>query len=431
MSWTSEVEAYLATHGQPGRVEVMLCDLNGILRGKWLPGDKLEAIGSGAMRLPVSTYAPNILGEEVAETGLGIVAGDPDGVLLPVPGTLGPCLGGAQVLAEIEGDPNAPRGRLADIVARFAARDMTPVVALELEFHLLQHRGSPDAPPLPPEGAPQFQNYDMEVLDRTAPVLDAILTGAAAQGLETETVIAEYGPGQFEVNFRHGPDALRAADMAILFKRLVRTTAAAHGLEATFMAKPYADSPGNGLHAHISLLDGTGQNAMQAKTGLSDLLSTCVAGLIDTMADCQAIFAPHLNSYRRFQPLSFAPTAPDWGLDDRAAGVRLPATSGTAARLEHRISGADTNPYLALAAILGGMLWGMDHRPSLPPERAKAEPLGHDWSAAVDRFAASEAAAWIFGAPYRDLYAAVRRNEIAQLLPVISPLEYEVYLSRF
>ncbi|MFQ6554142.1 glutamine synthetase family protein [Aestuariibius insulae] len=431
MSWKAEVAAYLSAHGLPDRVEVMLCDINGILRGKWLPGDKLEAIGNGAVRLPVSTYAPNILGEEVGETGLGILAGDPDGVLSPVPGTLGPCIGGAQVLAEIEGDPNSPRERLADVIRRFAVRDLTPVVALELEFHLLQQRDRPDAPPLPPDGAPQFQNYDMEVLDRTAPVLEAILAGAEAQGLETETVIAEYGPGQFEVNFRHCPDALRAADMAVLFKRLVRTTAAAHGLEATFMAKPYADSPGNGLHAHVSLLDPKDGNVMAADEGLSDVLSECVAGLIDSMADCQAIFAPHLNSYRRFQPLSFAPTAPDWGIDDRSAGVRLPATSGPAARLEHRISGADVNPYLALAGILGGMLWGLEHRPDLPPERAEAPPLSHDWSAAVDRFAQSEAAASIFGTPYRDLYAAVRRNEIARILPIISPLEYEIYLSRF
>ncbi|MFQ6547342.1 glutamine synthetase family protein [Aestuariibius sp. 2305UL40-4] len=433
MSWKDEVATFLKTHGEPDRVEVMLCDLNAVLRGKWVPGTALDKIGRGTVKLPVSTYAPNIFGEEVPESGLGIVQGDPDGALLPVPGTLAPIPGGgAQVLVEMAGEWASPRGRLADIVTRFADRGLTPCVALELEFHLLQPRTAPEDPPVPPEGAPQAQNYDMEVLDRTAPVLDAILEGAAAQGLTTETVIAEYGPGQFEVNFRHCADALHAADMAVLFRRLVRTVATSHDLEATFMAKPYADSPGNGLHAHVSLLNADGDNILATENGLSDPLGHAIAGSLATMADCQAIFAPHLNSYRRFQPMSFAPTAPDWGLDDRGAGVRVPTTSGRDARLEHRIAGADANPYLALAAILGGILWGLDQRLTPPAPRGETEtpPLGDDWSAAIDRFATSDVTAWIFGDAYRDLYTAIRRNEIARLMPIIHPLEYATYLSR-
>jgi glutamine synthetase len=157
--------------------------------------------------------------------------------------------------------------------------------------------------------------------------------------------------------------------------------------------------------------------------------------VIATMADLQAIFAPHLNSYRRFQPMSFAPCAPDWALDNRAAGLRVPATRGPAARLEHRIAGADVNPYLALAAILGGMLWGIENAAPLPPAMdapgaAPAERLSADWATTVERFATSDIAAEIFGETYRDAFVAVRRDEIAKLTTQITRLEYRTYLTR-
>jgi glutamine synthetase len=266
-------------------------------------------------------------------------------------------------------------------------------------------------------------------------MLAEILSACAAQGLETDTLIAEYGPGQFEINFHHTGDVLAAAETALLFRRLVRGVVASHGLEATFMAKPYADAPGSGMHAHVSLLDGKGGNVFSAEEGVGPRLAHALGGCIATMADLQAIFAPHLNSYRRFQPMSFAPCAPDWGHDNRAAGLRLPATRGQAARLEHRICGADVNPYLALAAILGGMLWGMAHEAPLPPAidadgAVPAERLTSDWASAVERFASSGVAAEIFGETFRDCYAAVRRDEIAKLTTVIPPLEYRTYLTR-
>jgi glutamine synthetase len=154
------------------------------------------------------------------------------------------------------------------------------------------------------------------------------------------------------------------------------------------------------------------------------------------MDDLQAIFAPHMNSYRRFQPSSFAPHAPDWGLDNRAAGVRVPEVSGPGARLEHRISGADTNPYLVLTAILGGILHGLDN-PDLPLPLPlddelgdHAEPLTADWATAVDIFADSDIAAKVFCDGYRDIYAAVRYDEITQLTSAISQIEYRTYLGR-
>ncbi len=441
--FATEYAAYTAEYGTPERIECMLCDLNGILRGKWIPSDAASKLGSGGVRLPLSTYAPNILGEEVPESGLGIVVGDPDGMLVPLPGTLKPVpwsKSAAQVLVEmteIDGTPSpmSPRRVLAQVLERFTARGWRPVVATELEFYLLQKRDAPDLPPVPPEPNYTAQNYDLEALSHHDDLLTEILSACATQGLDTDTLVAEYGPGQFEINFHHTDDVLAAAETALLFRRVVREVADGHGLEATFMAKPYAESPGNGMHAHISVVDENGDNVFPNDEGIGPTLGHAIAGVLATMAECHAIFAPHLNSYRRFQPMAFAPSAPDWALDNRAAGVRVPATSGPAARLEHRIAGADVNPYLALAAILGGMIHGIEHRTPLPPacdapDAQPAEKLTADWRAAVDTFAASDIAADLFGTAYRDVYAAVRRDEIAKLTTQITRLEYRTYLTR-
>lgn len=442
----TEFDQYCATHGIPERLELMLCDINAILRGKWLPPDSIEKFETGGVRLPMSTYAPNILGYEVEETGLGIQVGDPDGRLVPIPGSLKPVPWAngnvAQLLVEMTDHDGivssvSPRQVLKTVLKDFKALGLRPVVSTELEFYLLRKRSDSWQAPKPPQRSPDAQNYDLEVLTRREEILNDILQASEAQGLPTDTLIAEYGAGQFEVNFHHTDDVLAAAETAILFRRLVRAVAANHGLEATFMAKPYADMPGNGLHVHASVVDDDGNNIFTADEGVGPRLQQAVAGVLSTMHDLQAVFAPHLNSYRRFQPGSFAPSAPDWGLDNRAASVRLPETRGPGARLEHRISGADANPYLVLAAILGGMMHGLQSDPALPlplplddPNSEIGEPLSADWATAVERFAQADIAERIFGTEYRDVYAAVRRDEISQLATVISPVEYRYYLTR-
>ena len=439
----SEYQAHCERHGVPERIELMLCDLNAILRGKWLPGDQVDKLVAGGVRLPISTYAPNIMGSEPPDTGLGIIVGDPDGVLSPIPGTLQHVPWSkrniAQVLVEIkEGDKISPlstRAILQNLLDRFTALGLRPVVATELEFYVVKKRANAADAPEPPDRLPDAQNYDLEALLRFETILTDIQDASAAQGLATDTLIAEFGPGQFEINFHHTDDVLAAADSTLLFRRLVRATIATHGYEATFMAKPYAREPGNGMHVHASLLNAKGENIFAAATGVSPKLGAAVAGVLGTMREMQAIFAPHLNSYRRFQVNSFAPSKPNWGLDNRAAAVRLPETKGKSARLEHRISGADVNPYLVLTAILGGMLHGLQTDPPLPlplddPKSAPTDALNHDWITAVDLFEKSEIAENLFGKSYRDIYVAVRRDEIAALSAEISAVEYRYYLSR-
>ncbi|NRP11384.1 Gamma-glutamylputrescine synthetase PuuA [Aliiroseovarius sp. xm-m-379] len=442
----TEYAAYCDQHGRPERIELMLCDVNAVLRGKWLPGDDEKKLAEGMVRLPISTYAANILGAEVSATGLGIVVGDPDGRIVPIPGTMKPVPWAKGKMAQIQVEMLDPetgelselssRKLLSNMVDRFHEKGWHPVLASELEFYLIQPRNSEDEAPTPPVRSPDAQNYDLEVLERMKDVLDEILEASAIQGLATDTLIAEYGPGQFEVNFHHTDDVLKAADTALLFKRLVRGVARNHGLEATFMAKPYADFPGNGMHLHASVVDADGKNIFDdGSPKASDTLRAAVGGTLETMRDLQAIFAPHLNSYRRYRPMSFAPSAPDWGYDNRAAGVRLPEIKGPAARLEHRIAGADVNPYLVITAILGGMLHGLETKPDLPlplddPNAETAPRLTADWIRAVDRFSQSDIAAEIFGKRYRDIYSAIRLDEIDQLTNEISQVEYRAYLGR-
>lgn len=443
MSFLDEFAAYEAAHGTPERIELLLCDINAILRGKWLPGGDAAKLAEGRVRLPVSTYAPNILGEEPSAAGLGIAAGDPDGAVEPVPDTLRPIpwLDGNAAQVQIEMAASKPeheglssRGHLASMAKRFEKRGLGPVLATEMEFYLLKPRATPSDPPEPPQFAPDAQNYELDALDRTAAMLEDIQASAAIQRLPTDALTAEYGPGQFEINFRHTEDALAAADHALLFRRLVRGTARKHGMRATFMAKPYAAHPGNGMHVHASVLGAKG-NIFSAEGGMAGALESSIAGVLATMEDAQALFAPHLNSFRRFAPGGFAPNRPDWGVDNRAAAVRVPEAKGPAARLEHRIAGADANPYLALTAILGGILHGIDASPPLPaplgdPSHKAGPPLTHDWRRAVDNFAASEFVAETFGTRFRGLYAAIKSDEINKLTSIIAPVEYRMYLDR-
>lgn len=442
----AEFEAYVNTYGEPERIELMLCDINAVLRGKWLPGDQVAKFKQGAVRLPLSTYAPNIMGYEVEETGLGSWVGDPDGIIVPVLGTLKPVPWAngnvAQVLVEMTGEDGeisalSPRSRLQETVARCHAKGLHPVVATELEFYVIKKRESDHLPPEPPDGLPEAQNYDLEVLNQSEAILTEILEAAKMQGIATDTLIAEYGPGQFEANFLHTDDVLGAADTALLFKRLVIGVVNTHGLEATFMAKPYAEEPGNGMHVHASVLDDDGNNifASDVEDTASDTLKKAVAGVLHTMRDMQAVFAPHMNSYRRFEPGAFSPTAPNWGIDHRGAGIRLPETMGKGARLEHRIAGADVNPYLVLSAILGGMQYGLENDLPLPPpvdadDTGETEALTHDWRAAVTAFEASQFAQDVFGTEYHHIYTAIRQNEIKALTSLITEVEYRYYLSR-
>lgn len=165
----------------------------------------------------------------------------------------------------------------------------------------------------------------------------------------------------------HCDDPLRAADDAWLFKMLVKGLARRHGFAASFMAKPYPEYSGSGLHTHFSLIDEKGDNVFDSggPKGTA-LMKHAVAGCLNAMHDSALIFAPHQNSFERLVPGKHAPTSISWGYENRTAAIRIPAGSPTARRIEHRVAGGDVNPYLMLAAILGAALDGIEHEMDAP-----------------------------------------------------------------
>src|SRR5690606_35303752 len=260
-----------------------------------------------------------------------------------------------------------------------------------------------------------FQLYDMRTADELDGYLQTVRAFAKAMDLPAEAATAEFGPGQFEINLLHRPDALAAADDCIYLKRIAEQAARRFGLKSTCMAKPYADHAGSGLHVHCSLIDRDGRNILDAAGGEPARLKSITAGLLETMRDAQLVFAPFANSYRRFQPGSFAPVDLTWGFGHRGTAIRIPDKDGPAARIEHRVAGADVTPYLQLTAILGGMLLGLEK--TLDPGTA-AEPgkpaasgrrLTHDFLTAVEDFRASPFIRDIFGERYQKLYGDTKR----------------------
>ena len=171
--------------------------------------------------------------------------------------------------------------------------------------------------------------------------------------------MSEAGLGQFEVNLVH-TDAMKMADDTLLFKRLVHGTARKHGMAASFMAKPFKDDAGNGLHMHFSVLDENGRNIFDDGTEKgTDLLQNAVAGCLNFLADSTLFFAPHASSYDRFVPGAHAPVGISWAYENRTAAVRIPGGSTKARRIEHRVAGGDINPYLLMTAVLGAAICGI------------------------------------------------------------------------
>lgn len=447
----ASLAAFLAAHPQVDRVEAFVFDVAGAVKGKWLARDKAGSVDAKGLPIPLSVFAQDVWGCDVAEAGLAFGTGDPDGVGFPVAGrfALVPWLGDkvAQAFLSLRDGDGAPavadpRGALETIVGRYAARGLTPVVAVELEFYLYR---LDNGVPVPPSGGGAASWRRNDTLSTSAladhqALIDAILAAAHGIGIPADGVISEAGPGQFELNILHRADALAVADDAMLLRRIVRGLAAQHGLGATFMAKPYGEASGSGMHIHASVNDASGANVLaDADSGApAPALFHAVAGLVAAMPETMLAFAPNANSFRRFRPDAHAPVSAGWGHDDRSAAIRVidgakVGGGAKATRIEHRISGADVNAYLALGAMLGAMLQGIEAGQMPPPPQdplnpGAGAPLPVEWGAAIERFAGSALAADIFGERLRDIVVACKRQDRAAFLSHIDRFEYETYL---
>jgi glutamine synthetase len=338
-----------------------------------------------------------------------------------------------------EGVPLDPRIVLRRLIERARSRGFEPKIGIEYEFYIF--RGGLAAlkesgwRPEPIRARPYTYGVYGGSLDED--LIGAIRHQLAEAGVRIEACNPETGPGQFELNIRYD-DALKAADDGFVYKNGIKEIAAARGLMASFMAKPRRDWAGSSCHIHQSLREtGTGANAFCAREGGQGLCEPgqhYAGGLLSTMREFTALFAPTPNSYKRFAPYSWAGTSVSWSYDNRSTGIRAIAEHPDAARLEHRLPGADTNPYIVIAACLAGGLHGIEQK--IQPARAyegdayatdqlESVPLSLD--EALDLLARSEVAREMLGDDFVQHYVAMKRFESEKYRQQVSEWEIRRY----
>jgi len=446
----TEFEALLKARPDLQYVDGVLPDMLGILRGKRLPITDAARLFETGMQIPRTLYLMDAHGEMTNPFGRGFGDGDPDGTAWPIPGTISPVWGEgpprAQMLMTLRDghgvpEPSEPRAALERVAQRFHEMKITPVAALELEFYLIDrerdHKGAPQPPKNPRTGTREkaASVYGIDDLDRHQAFLSALTEAAKVQRVPISATSKEYAPGQFEANLRHQSDVIAAADHAVFLQQIVKAAARAQGYDATFMAKPYLDRPGSGLHIHVSVLDDKGLNIFDDGTEKgSPRLGHAIGGLKALMPESMALFAPNVNSYRRFQPDMFAPVNCHWGVNNRSAGLRIPMGPDDARRVEHRAGGADANPYLALAAVLAGIHFGLDKM--IDPGAQAVGNVSRDPDPslpltiedALARLGGARALASYLGDETLALYRETKRIETERLRKIISEAEYDWYL---
>lgn len=450
----TELTAVQKKHGKFQALELLVPDLSGILKGKRIrPADFNKACDDGFVFCAGATLLTT-LGETVSGIPFGDGDGDPDLPASIVPGSFAPVPWAAkpsgQALFRLQDDDGQPffadpRAVLERALVPLEKMQLRPVMATELEFYLLDgSRKSPAvATPLVPGSSkvqPGPQVYHPDDLYEIEAFLNDVYDYCDVQNIPAESAISEYSPGQFEINLRHVDDPVLACDHAVLLKRVVKAAARKHGFIACFMAKPFAEDAGSGLHVHMSLLDRHGKNYFSqdreklAAPPFSARLRHAVGGLLKTMSDATAICAPNANSFRRLRPDMFAPVEPNWGVNHRVVSIRIPASDEKNLRFEHRVAGADANPYLVTAAIVAGVHYGLKNKcdPGRMIEQGqRITPklkIPHRWDAAIDKFSRSKILPQYLGDAYCRYYAMNRRAESAQFHNTVSELDFDWYL---
>ena len=353
-------------------------------------------------------------------------SGWPDMAVVPDLGTLrlatwreGTALCLCDTVDERTHEPIAVDSRqiLRRAVERVRAQGYEPLMASEIEFHLC----TPDWEPL--YGG--VHCYSITKGAEVEPIVGDIRRKLAGFGIEVEACNVEYGPAQVEVNLHYGP-ALEVADNTLIFKYVVKEIARQHGVRATFMAKPFAKEAGNGLHVHQSLRSlESGQNAFAAEDFhgegpiRSRVMRRWLTGLLEHQVELTAVNCPTINSYKRVEDYSFAPTCVTWGGDNRTVAVRSVSGLGAANRLEARGAAADANPYLVLTGQLHAGLDGIDRNLPLPdftPGDAYVDTssprLPTNLADALDAFEGSSFYREAWGDLFVDTFVAMGRHEV-------------------
>jgi glutamine synthetase len=425
-------------------VECIVADINGIARGKILPGDKfLRSIEDESLRLPesifIQTYTGDYPDEDVTDPVDRdiILKADPDTIRL-VPWYEEPT---AQVIADCiyhDREPVAISSRqvLRRILGLYADHGWRPVVAPELEFFLTKVNEDPDYPLVPPIGRSRRQetarqSFGIDAVNEFDPVFEDVYDWCEAQDIDIDTLSHEAGAAQMEINFNHG-DPLALADQAFLFKRTLRQAALKHGIYATFMAKPMEQEPGSSMHVHQSVYSlETGRNLFATPDGENtELFLHFIGGQQEYLPAAMPLLAPNVNSYRRLRRHSTAPINVHWGVENRTVGLRVPASTPEARRVENRLAGADANPYLAIAASLACGWLGMVRKiESSEPMKGSAyrlaQTLPQQMPEAMRKLKYSTALKECLGEDFIEVLLAVKASEHDAYQRVISSWERE------
>jgi len=424
-------------------IECVTPDLNGVPRGKvmtaegFLEGRRLQMARGVLLQCIMGGYPPaKFYGSD-----------DGDLALVPDPGQVHrlPWSDDGRALAicdanELDGRPSAlsTRGQLKAVIARYAALGLAPVVATELEFFVFAPNSDPQQPFQPPVGTDGRRElghsaFSVSSNNGLRPFFKEVYRCMAALGLPRDTFMHEMGVSQFEINLLHG-DALLLADQTLLFKHLLKEVALKHGLIVVCMAKPLARTPGSSMHIHQSLVEvASGRNVFSDEQGLpTETFHHFIGGLQACMADFTALFAPNVNSYQRLCHPYASPNNACWSEDNRAAGLRIPASAPAARRVENRLPGADANPYLAIAASLAAGLYGIEQRlqpsPAIQGEFEVPEHLSLPCTlhAALERLKRSALARELFGGEFIEGYIASKALELSDFFDEITPWERRV-----
>lgn len=444
----AEAKAFLEKYPDLQAIDVFLTDCHGIGRGKTVRRHELEGIYKSGRALPLSLFGQDVRGIDVDASGLVMTEGGGDKRCWPVAGTLGylPHTGRGQLLITMFNDDGTPvdgepRPGLLRQINRAKAMGLNPMGAFELEFYLVNPTPTADGRFHPASYAlTKRQNHQrntmsVDELDEMSPLFDAIYEGAAHLGITLETLISEYGPGQYELTIRYR-DLLHAADDVIIAKRLIRTCARRFGMEACFMPKPFGSEPGSGMHLHLSMADETGANlfADQPDGSLSPLMLNAIGGLRQTVGDTMLVLAPFLNSWRRFASTVYSPASDDWGVENRNVAIRVPGQPGKTRHFEHRVAGVDANPYMVATLTLAAALDGIENKtdpgaPSQVEMDAQKAPsdLPRSWLEAIDRFEQSGFTRNALGDCLHTAFAAIKRAEYEQMVQEVSRAEWDLY----
>ena len=435
-------------------VECLVPDLGGIARGKILPTKKfIQGLENDSHRLPQSVFIQTISGGYATEdeelpvdvynpTDIDVILRPDFSTIRSVPWYEDPT---AQVICDavnLNGTHviNSSRSVLKKILKLFDELGYEPIVSPEVEFYLVKPNPDSDYPlevPIGQSGREETgkQAFGIDAVNEFDNLFEDVYNFCEDQNIEIDTINHESGSAQMEINFQHG-DPLELADQVFLFKRTLRQAAIKHKLYATFMAKPMENQPGSSLHLHQSLIRKKNKkNVFFSKTStISNLMKNYIAGLQIYTPNLMPIHAPNINSYRRLFATWDAPRNTNWGLGNRSCGFRIPSNEEHSMRIENRISGADTNPYLVFAANLAAGYLGIKNKLKPTPETKKSV-FGKDKSSlpknveeAILLFENDEHINEVFNQKFIRTIAAIRRVENQAYLKVVSSWEREYLL---